>query len=115
MTTELIHPDDIEPLHTIEDVALYELLVESMWREGWTGRPLLVAECGGKLRGLTGSHRTAAAKCTGTHVPSYVVTMTEDQLARATAEFQDTRLAVIQETGDAEAIALFERELKEGR
>lgn len=115
METEEIDPRDIEPLHAIEDGALYEQLVESMWRDGWKGRPLLVAETAEGLRGLTGSHRLAAAKCTGTHVPCYVVRMTDEQLERATAEFQDSRMAVIRETGDAAAIALFARELEEGR
>lgn len=115
MTTEQIDPRDIEPLHAIEDGALYEALVASMWRDGWQGRPLLVAETADGLRGLTGSHRLAAAKCTGTHIPCYVVRMTEEQLERATAEFQDGRAAVVAETGDAAAIALFGREMEEGR
>ncbi len=115
MPTEEIAPRDIEPLHAVEDAALYDSLVASMWRDGWKGRPLLVAETSEGLRGLTGSHRLAAAKCTGTHVPCYVVAMTAEQLERATAEFQDGRVAVIAETGDASAIALFAREMKEGR
>jgi len=113
--TEEIDPRQLDPLHAVEDTALYARLVASMWRNGWQGRPLLVAETAGELRGLTGSHRLAAAKCTGTPVPCYLVTMSAEQLDRATAEFQAGRFAVIRETGDAAAIALFACEMQEGR
>lgn len=115
MTTEEIHPRDIEPLHCVVDVALYGRLVESMWAEGWQGRPLLVAETEEGLRAITGSHRLAAAQHTGTYVPCYVVRVASDQLERLAAGFQLERLAILREIGDAEAIALFEREIEEGR
>lgn len=116
MTTEDIDPRDIEPLHAVVDGALYEAIVASMWRDGWVGRPLLVAETAdGELRGLTGSHRLAAARCTETLVPCVIVRLTAAQLERATAEYQDGRAAVVRETGDAVAIELFAVELTEGR
>lgn len=116
MTTETVHPDDIAPLHGVEDPALYESLVESMWAHEWQGRPVLAAEdADGKLQALTGSHRIAAARTTRTHVPVYVVAMTAEQFEAARTDFQEQRLEAVRSTGDAAAIALFELEMKEGR
>ena len=55
-----------------------ETLAESMARNGWLGRPLLVvADSQGVLRGLTGSSRLAAARRTLDKVPAVVLDANE--------------------------------------
>jgi hypothetical protein len=115
MTTTMIKATEVSPLHEVEHMALYEELVCALYRHGWDGRPILAADYGGEICALTGSHRIAAARHVDMDIPVYLVSMTKEQVERCIEGFQDDRKAVIAETGDADAIALFDLELKEGR
>jgi len=55
----------IENLHNITDQTKYEAIAEDMAANGWTGRPLLVIDCGDDYSALTGSHRLEAARKAG--------------------------------------------------
>ena len=50
------------PPHEVRDEAHAAALAESLRKDGWTGRPLLVAQDCNGFHALTGSHRIAAAK-----------------------------------------------------
>jgi hypothetical protein len=115
MTITHVKATEISPLHDVEHQDLYAQLVTSLYRNGWMGRPILAAELDGEICALTGSHRIAAARHNDMDVPVYLVKLSRRQIDRCLEGFQDDRLAVIQETGDAAAIALFELELEEGR
>lgn len=103
----MVDSGKIEPLHAIESRAKFSWLVDSMYRKGWVGRPILAAMVNGQLQALTGSHRIMAARQTETLVPVYVVALTEQQVDECMCGFQDDRLAIIKQNGDADAIALF--------
>ena len=67
---ESVEAGSLKPINRIEDRAKYKKLTESMRSGGWQGRPVLaVKSSNGKTKALTGSHRIAAAKATGTPVP----------------------------------------------
>lgn len=53
---------NITPPHAVKDEEKLVALVNAMRSGGWQGRPLLVAETPWGVLGLTGSHRTAAAR-----------------------------------------------------
>lgn len=111
-----IDPCKISPLHGIEDNDLLAQLIRSMYRDGWDGRPLLATMYKGEVCALTGSHRIHAARHVNRfEVPYYLVSMTEEQAERCFEGFQSDRLMVVRETGDADAIALFEQEFESGR
>lgn len=63
----------ITPPHEVRDTAKLAALVASMETNGWQGRPLLAAEIPCGLLGLTGSHRTVAARTAEIDVPVVVV------------------------------------------
>lgn len=111
----MIKATEISPLHEVEHMALYSELVASLYHDGWVGRPILATELDGEIIALTGSHRIAAARHNDMEVPVVMVAMTPKQVERCIEGFQDDRLVVIRETCDADAIALFEQELEEGR
>ena len=52
----------IEPLHGVRDKTKLNNIIESMKKDGWIGRPILIAMGCNGLQALTGSHRLAAAK-----------------------------------------------------
>ena len=76
-------PTHVSPVNAPVNHTLVESLVESMEKDGWTGRPLLVEEvCRYKLYtqyfAWTGSHRIEAAKRAGlSSVPCRVITHKE--------------------------------------
>ena len=111
----MIKATDVSPLHEVEHMALYSELVSSLYHDGWVGRPILATEIDGETIALTGSHRIAAARHNDMGVPVVMVAMTPEQVERCIEGFQDDRLVVIRETGNADAVALFELELAEGR
>lgn len=61
MATESIDPRLITPLHAVESSPKLDSLVDSMRRDGWVGRPLLLVNGDA----WTGSHRIAAAVAAG--------------------------------------------------
>lgn len=63
-TYETIHinPSSIVPPHQVNDWAKHDAIREALTENGWTGRPLLVIEAQDTFIGVTGSHRTEAAK-----------------------------------------------------
>lgn len=65
MTPRLVRLSAIDPLHAVRDSIKLATLVESMYRRGWVGRPLLVAVYGDGYQAWTGSHRIAAARVAG--------------------------------------------------
>jgi hypothetical protein len=65
----------ITPLHPARDQHKLAGLIASL-RTGWTGRPLVVVDCGETLQALTGSHRLAAAVVVGCDVPVVVIDAT---------------------------------------
>jgi hypothetical protein len=70
-----IRIDEIDPLSVVGSDLKRDRLIESMRRDGWQGRPLLVVEFeDGTLRALTGSHRyDAAKKAPLADIPCYVI------------------------------------------
>lgn len=69
VVTELVPVKQIEPQHEVKDPAKARAIARSIRREGWRGRPLVVADFGraGTLAGkrylaLTGTHRLAALR-----------------------------------------------------
>ena len=115
MTTTTVKATEISPLHGVEHQSLVDELQAHMARRGWDGRPLLATHYNGELCALTGSHRIAAALGADCEIPVYIVALSADQCERCWEGFQYDRLAVIRETGDVDAIALFEQEIEEGR
>lgn len=61
---------DLKPLHEVTDRQKLRALTKSMKERGWVGDPVVVDD---NLRGLSGSHRIAAAKQLGLEVPALVV------------------------------------------
>lgn len=57
----LIDPKEIEPVNEIDKPDQVKRLTAIMRKEGWIGRPLLIADEGDRLQAYTGSHRLAAA------------------------------------------------------
>lgn len=55
----------IVPFHEVRNQEKFEKLTADMEEHGWNGRPLLVIDCKGEYRALTGSHRLSAARKAG--------------------------------------------------
>lgn len=103
-------PCMIYPPHGPRDAELLASLTASMTADGWTGRPLLAwrESPDAEVRGLTGSHRTAAARSAGLDaVPVLIVECDDEDLA---AELNDLRdydgLAAILRRYDVDADAI---------
>lgn len=65
---------DIEPKNNVRNKEFFDALRTDMETHGWKGRPLLVLDKGdGSYIGLTGSHRTLAARDLGIEVPAMVI------------------------------------------
>jgi hypothetical protein len=79
--------DRLQPRHSSTDAALLKRLEVSMRKNGWVGRPLLVARFlrnGGysEYEAITGSHRAEVAMDVGIPIPAVFVddaALTEDQ------------------------------------
>ena len=118
MTRDL-PPRSLRPPHPVQDCAKVELLAASMREHGWQSRPLLVVD----ESAITGTHRLAAAIAAGLEtVPCYVLSsgvvgeISEDEAERwwqlaNDAGDDDSRLELLDEIGDAEAIALMREEI----
>lgn len=64
-TDETINTQSIVPVHEARDQDKLASLIESMGRDGWIGRPIVVVDLGNETHALTGSHRLAAAASVG--------------------------------------------------
>jgi hypothetical protein len=107
--TESIELSTITPLHPGKNERQLKTLAESLAREGWHGRPLLVIEREDDYLAWTGSHRIAAAKLAGFKtVPCYV--LQEAQLTEKGFDaehgqvFDSDRLEILRKVGDETAI-----------
>lgn len=70
----LLDAEEGKPLHRVLRKGRYRKLVESMTKEGWIGRPLVAyIDCRSNILFLTGSHRWAAARETGTKIPTLLL------------------------------------------
>ena len=111
-----IAPNEIEPLHSPNVMALYRDLVRSMKKDGWKGRPLLVIECAnGSFVAWTGSHRIAAAREAGLDsIPCYIIPellIESDSIDARTGHVMDyDRIKAINASGDETAIQLMAHE-----
>ena len=65
METKLVSESQIIECHEVTNQEKFEALVEDMKNNGWNGRSLIVIDCGGEYKALTGSHRLAAARKAG--------------------------------------------------
>lgn len=54
--------DSVHLRNAPEDANKVVRIRESMMRDGWTGRPVILADCGDHHIAFTGSHRLAAAQ-----------------------------------------------------
>ena len=115
MKTINVKATEITPLHCVEHQDLVDEIQASMARNGWEGRPLLACDYDGEICALTGSHRIAAARGADVEIPVMVVVLSKEQMERVWEGFQEDRLAILLETGNADAIALMQREIEEGR
>jgi len=67
-----LNAKDIEPLHGVTNQKLMSSLKRSMKRKGWIGDPVVVLD--GKVpKGVSGSHRVAAASELGMKIPALVI------------------------------------------
>lgn len=115
MSTSLINPNEIEPLHEARIPALLRELAEDMEENGWSGRPLLVIERKSEYLAWTGSHRIAAARKAGLKaVPCYVVAelkLTRLGFDASWGHVMDyERFEILKKVGDATAIQLMWQE-----
>ncbi len=77
----LLDPEKIEPVNEIDKPKQVTTQAKIMRKEGWIGRPLLVADEGDRIQAFTGSHRLAAAVEAGLdEIP--VVHIPVEELAR---------------------------------
>lgn len=68
-----IDANNIAAPHDVTDESKTNTIAESLERDGWLGRSVLVIDMGGTYRALTGSHRIAAAARVGVDVPCLVI------------------------------------------
>ena len=105
----------------VTDTHKLDALILDMWRRGWQGRPVIVADMvGGYVQAFTGSHRLTAASVTGV-IPELVwlpATLSEDDWAEILfANDDDDLLRVFQdleaEHPDMKAVvAVMQQEVK---
>lgn len=68
-----ISPADIRLRHQVDESKVDEL-AETMEREGWTGRPVVVYQDDeGRLYNITGCHRISAAIAADIEVPALLI------------------------------------------
>lgn len=126
----MLEPRWIESPHEVRDTAKFDRLVDSMKREGWGGRPLLVEHIeSSAYMGWTGSHRIAAAMEAGIEeVPAYAVDAEAlDAMAEAEPRWERDyyglwagaalddweRVEMLRAAGDAPSAYLAEQEVVE--
>lgn len=70
-----LSPDSCEPPHRVTHPTRMEGIAESLWNKGWDGPPLIGYHTNdqAKVVLLSGSHRFAAAKELGFHIPVEVL------------------------------------------
>ena len=109
-TATTLAPRMIHPPHEARDMALLATLTVSMCDDGWTGRPLLAwrASRDSEVRGLTGSHRTAAARRSNLEeVPVLIIECDDDDLAADLYDLRDfDALATILRRYDVDSDAI---------
>ena len=91
-TTTTFDPCMIYPPHEARDMTLLANLTAAMRDNGWSGRPLLAwrASSDSEVRGLTGSHRTAAARDAGLDdVPVLLIECDDEDLAADLYDLRD--------------------------
>lgn len=118
--TEMINPEYIVPINDTEDKKLSKI-EESMEREGYLGRPILVLRIScNEYQALTGSHRIQAAKDLLIDVPAVVIEQKEgyDYWDLAQARNDEGRLfelkELVRDGGVSEdAVRLMEEELRD--
>lgn len=66
---DYVSPKKLFPPHEVRDQRKLSKLTDSMIKNGWQGRPILVVDLGQGDEAITGSHRIAAAKDAGIDVP----------------------------------------------
>lgn len=128
MNATTIKPRSINPLHETRDAAKLAAITADMLANGWRGMPLLVVggEDDQEVQAWTGSHRWQAAMDAGLEeIP--VVRIDTDSLAAAAeragydadayvlglsglAGDDRDRLAIVEELGNADAIAIMQAE-----
>ena len=113
----------INPVHEVTDAKKLALITESIQRDGWTGRDLVVYPCGDGYQAMTGSHRYAAACAEGLEqIPCVVVPAELFEAAGYESDMygvycghydDDDKVKLLQEIGaDADAIELMQQEAK---
>lgn len=84
VASETIRAAAVVPPHGVVDDAKLHRLIESMERDGWTGRPIVAQAVGDGYAAWTGSHRLAAANKLDIEVP--VVLVPEEAIDRLRAQ-----------------------------
>jgi ParB-like nuclease domain len=112
---ESIDPEEITPLHEVNQTSLNELIAD-MKESGWNGRPLLVIERASDYLGWTGSHRIAAAREAGLSLVLCYVIRERELIKRGfdpeRGHVMDyERLKILRKIGDKEAIQLMLQEV----
>lgn len=106
-----MNPFLITPPHEVRDAAKLAQLVESMRRDGWTGRPVVIVDTG-TWQAITGSHRIEAARILGIDVPTVEAdeSLWEEYTQRG---LDDTdRLRIATAAGDVNVVALIRDEIR---
>lgn len=105
---------NVRPLHEPEDAGKIEAIAASMRAQGWAGRPLIVCDATSDApQAFTGSHRLAAAHLAGIQPELYSLAGGNTDIeALAFLCIDDSdRMTVVEEGGDAVAIAIMREEL----
>lgn len=125
MNATTIKTRNVNPLHETRDADKLEAITADMLANGWRGLPLLVvgSEDDVEVQAWTGSHRWQAAMDAGLEtIPVVRIGTTELAAAAERAGYDaDTylfgaagddrdRLAIVEELGDADAIAIMHAE-----
>lgn len=104
----------IIPPHEVQDEDKFSSIADSMRKNGWQGRPLLVIEAGDGFKALTGSHRLAAA--VEAELETVPVVMVDAEKFFAEYDLSDLwddeiNVSILKEVGDTTAATLMEMEL----
>lgn len=103
----------IIPLHEVTDEAKVEAIAESMRKNGWFGRPILVEdEDASETQAFTGTHRIAAAKHAGIEPEVYSLVNGKTDIGALMFDCLDDedRIKVINQGGDETAIEIMAQE-----